>query len=87
MECRTSCAACCIAPSIHTPLPGMPAGKPAGHACVNLDSESLRCKIWNQPNYPDLCRRFQAQKDICGEDRDQALQILLFLEEATSPTH
>ncbi|MBF7801077.1 YkgJ family cysteine cluster protein, partial [Klebsiella pneumoniae] len=29
MECRTDCGACCIAPSISSPIPGMPQGKPA----------------------------------------------------------
>ncbi|MBV6674737.1 YkgJ family cysteine cluster protein, partial [Klebsiella pneumoniae] len=24
MECRTDCGACCIAPSISSPIPGMP---------------------------------------------------------------
>ncbi|HAI50813.1 MAG TPA: zinc/iron-chelating domain-containing protein, partial [Enterobacteriaceae bacterium] len=28
MECRPDCGACCIAPSISTPIPGMPHGKP-----------------------------------------------------------
>ncbi|WP_431264462.1 YkgJ family cysteine cluster protein [Roseateles chitinivorans] len=32
MDCRPSCAACCIAPSISSPIPGMPDGKPAGCA-------------------------------------------------------
>ncbi|MFS9540720.1 YkgJ family cysteine cluster protein, partial [Klebsiella pneumoniae] len=26
MECRTDCGACCIAPSISSPIPGMPQG-------------------------------------------------------------
>ncbi|HCL3974602.1 TPA: YkgJ family cysteine cluster protein, partial [Pseudomonas aeruginosa] len=26
MQCRAGCGACCIAPSISSPLPGMPAG-------------------------------------------------------------
>ena len=30
MECRSGCAACCIAPSISSAIPGMPDGKPAG---------------------------------------------------------
>ncbi|MCF5019628.1 YkgJ family cysteine cluster protein, partial [Pseudomonas lactis] len=29
MKCREGCGACCIAPSISSPLPGMPQGKPA----------------------------------------------------------
>ena len=30
MNCREGCGACCIAPSISSPIPGMPHGKPAG---------------------------------------------------------
>ncbi|MGU7695722.1 YkgJ family cysteine cluster protein, partial [Escherichia coli] len=29
MECRPDCGACCTAPSISSPIPGMPDGKPA----------------------------------------------------------
>ncbi|NYZ53719.1 YkgJ family cysteine cluster protein, partial [Escherichia coli] len=29
MECRPGCGACCTAPSISSPIPGMPDGKPA----------------------------------------------------------
>ena len=43
MDCRPRCAACCIAPSISSPIPGMPEGKPAGVACVQLDAD-LRCR-------------------------------------------
>jgi Fe-S-cluster containining protein len=27
MDCRAGCGACCIAPSISSPIPGMPDGK------------------------------------------------------------
>ncbi|HFY5777145.1 TPA: YkgJ family cysteine cluster protein, partial [Salmonella enterica subsp. enterica serovar Typhimurium] len=27
MDCRSGCGACCIAPSISSPIPGMPYGK------------------------------------------------------------
>ena len=33
-ECRPGCAACCIAPSISSPIPGMPDGNVAGAVCV-----------------------------------------------------
>ncbi|HLV28200.1 MAG TPA: YkgJ family cysteine cluster protein, partial [Burkholderiaceae bacterium] len=29
MDCRPHCGACCTAPSISSPIPGMPQGKPA----------------------------------------------------------
>jgi len=30
MECRPHCGACCTAPSISSPIPGMPNGKMSG---------------------------------------------------------
>lgn len=85
MECRPHCAACCIAPSIIAPLPNMPDGKPAGIPCANLDSVTLRCTIWQQENYPKLCARFQAEESVCGNSRDEALEIIRILEEDTRP--
>jgi Fe-S-cluster containining protein len=82
--CRPGCAACCIAPSISSPLPGMPNGKPAGVPCVNLDENRL-CRVWNTPSYPDVCKGFKAEKWVCGENRDQALATLRILEHVTRP--
>ena len=84
MQCREGCGACCIAPSITQPLPGMPAGKPAGVRCVHLD-HSLRCELFGDPSRPALCGAFRAEPDICGDDRDQALQIIATLELASFP--
>jgi Fe-S-cluster containining protein len=84
MQCRRGCGACCIAPSISTPLPGMPHGKPAGVPCVNLD-ESLDCKLFNHASRPDFCSRLQAAPDMCGDNRDQALITLHRLETLTNP--
>lgn len=85
MECRPFCAACCIAPSISSPLPGMPHGKPAGVPCVNLDRETLRCTIWETAVYPPVCRNFRPSLENCGNSREEALRILAKLEEATRP--
>ena len=41
MECRAGCGACCTAPSISSPIPGMPHGKPAGVRCVQLSDDNL----------------------------------------------
>ena len=84
MECRTHCGACCIAPSIAEPFYGMPAGKLAGVACVHLD-EQMRCEIFSDARRPALCDRFQAEPAHCGSDREEALQLLFVLEQATSP--
>ena len=49
MECRAGCAACCVAPSISSPIPGMPHGKPAGVRCVQLTQDGL-CGIFGRPD-------------------------------------
>jgi Fe-S-cluster containining protein len=82
--CRPHCAACCIAPSINTPLPAMPGGKPAGVPCVQLDEE-LRCKVFGKPERPAFCYSLQASVEMCGESRDHALAWLAQLEHATKP--
>jgi hypothetical protein len=84
MECRTGCAACCIAPSIVQAIPNMPEGKAAGERCANLDPETLACKIWETDDYPELCRAFQPDPAFCGSNRSEALQILNFVEAETS---
>lgn len=63
----------------------MPDGKPAGIMCVNLDPLSYRCRIWGSALYPDTCRRFSAEKSVCGENRDEALEIISLLERQTAP--
>ena len=83
-ECRSSCGACCIAPSISSPIPGMPNGKPAGEYCINLDATTLRCQIWGTPEYPDVCRGFQPKLENCGNSQEEAIKILLDLENLTS---
>lgn len=85
MICRSGCGACCIAPSIVSPLPGMPNGKPAGKACVNLDPVTRTCRIWGDDNYPDVCRQFQASSEHCGETAEQALELLDHWEQLTNP--
>ena len=84
MKCREHCGACCIAASIAHPIPGMPLGKPAGVACVNLDPEDLSCRIWGTALYPDTCDRFTPELPVCGESREQALQLITALEIDTS---
>ena len=82
MKCRTGCGACCIAPSITSAIPGMPDGKPAGVRCVQLDDD-MRCRIFGQPQRPAVCAAFTAETDICGDDREFALQTLTELEAVT----
>lgn len=85
MICRSECGACCIAPSISSPIPGMPHGKPAGVPCIQLD-EQLRCRIFGQPERPACCSGLQASLEMCGEKREGALIWLTRLEALTAPT-
>ncbi len=84
MDCRSGCAACCIAPSISTPIPGMPAGKPAGVPCVQLD-EQLRCRLFGMPERPAVCVQLRPEPGMCGASRSEALATLTALELATTP--
>ncbi|MDM3872550.1 YkgJ family cysteine cluster protein [Porticoccus sp. W117] len=83
MNCRPNCGACCIAPSINNPIPGMPNGKPAGVMCANLDPVDYHCRIWGTADYPDVCRRFLPAAYVCGSDREQALKLIGELERST----
>lgn len=85
MDCRPGCGACCVAPSISSPLPGMPDGKPAGVRCVNLDAAGL-CRLWGKPDYPPVCRDFRPSPWVCGEDAASALALIAALEKETDPS-
>ncbi|MBP7522336.1 MAG: YkgJ family cysteine cluster protein [Leptothrix sp. (in: Bacteria)] len=88
MDCRPGCAACCIAPSISSPIPGtpgMPDGKPAGVPCVQLDG-ALRCRLFGHPGRPAVCASLQPSAAMCGPDRAHALQWLGWMEDATRPS-
>ena len=81
--CRPGCAACCIAPSISSAIPGMPDGKPADVRCVQLD-ESGRCRLFGKPERPPVCSGLQPQDEMCGDSREHALFYLQRLEALTS---
>lgn len=83
-NCRPGCAACCIAPSISSPMPGLPGGKPAGLACPHLDAD-LRCRLFGQSERPEVCRSLPPSLEMCGNDRAHALHFLHTLEQATRP--
>lgn len=82
MDCRPKCAACCIAISISSPIPGMPNGKAAGEPCIQL-ADDFSCKIFGQPERPKTCILFQAEKDFCGRSTEEAFIILSDLEKGT----
>ncbi|MES3024755.1 MAG: YkgJ family cysteine cluster protein [Pseudomonadota bacterium] len=83
-SCRAGCGACCTAPSITSPIPGMPNGKPAGVRCVQLGSDE-RCLIFGRPERPAFCRGLQPSAEMCGASREQAIRWLGDLERATAP--
>lgn len=84
MDCRPDCGACCTAPSISSPIPGMPKGKPANTRCVQL-SESNLCMIFGSPLRPKVCSGLQPGVEMCGSSRAQAMIYLLELEALTAP--
>lgn len=84
LGCREGCGACCIAPSIVSPLPGMPAGKPAGIPCVHLD-DGYRCRLFGKPERPSFCSGLKPSEEMCGADRQAALLTLEAWEKATCP--
>ncbi|QQX60676.1 YkgJ family cysteine cluster protein [Pseudomonas chlororaphis] len=83
MNCREGCGACCIAPSISTPIPGMPNGKPAGERCIHLSVELL-CGLFGQPERPAVCGAFQADVEVCGGSREEAIRLLGWWERVTA---
>jgi Fe-S-cluster containining protein len=83
LSCRMGCGACCIAPSISSPIPGMPHGKPAGVRCVQLTDEN-RCAIFGQPERPKVCGGLRPDAEMCGPDRDYAMDWITGLERATA---
>jgi len=84
MECRIGCAACCIAPSISSPVPGMEGGKPAGVRCVQL-SEDSRCRIFGSDQRPAVCSSLRPNTEMCGSCAEEAMQHLTELERLTNP--
>jgi Fe-S-cluster containining protein len=84
LACRSGCGACCIAPSITSPIPGMPHGKRAGERCVQLLPD-MRCAIFGQSERPAFCASLRPTQEMCGASREEALAFLARLETATKP--
>lgn len=79
MKCRIGCGACCIALSISEGMPNHPNGKKAGEICKNMN-EDKTCSIWDTKSYPKTCGKFQAEKSWCGDNFNNAIEILTDLE-------
>lgn len=62
----------------------MPEGKPAGARCVQLRADQ-GCAIFGDPRRPAVCAGLKPSPEMCGETREQALQFLARLEQATAP--
>lgn len=84
MECRVGCGACCIAPSISSPIPGMPEGKPAGVRCVQLTTDN-KCMLFGKPERPLVCSNLKPSREMCGLLDGDAFSFLSYLERATRP--
>ncbi len=75
------CGACCIIPSISSPIPGMPNGKPAGTPCIHL-TENYACALFNSDSRPKVCSKFTPEEVICGNSPQEARENLKQLEES-----
>lgn len=84
MNCRIGCAACCIAPSISSPIPGLPEGKPAGVRCPQLTDDN-RCRIFGTAERPAVCGSLRPSREMCADSDAEALEWLTQLELATRP--
>ncbi|MBK5277078.1 MAG: YkgJ family cysteine cluster protein [Desulfuromonadales bacterium] len=84
MKCRVGCAACCIAPSISSPIPGMRNGKPAGMRCIQLTNDNL-CNIFGTVHRPSVCGSLQPNREMCGSSSREAMKILTQWEYLTQP--
>lgn len=61
----------------------MPLGKAAGERCAHLSVDYL-CGLFGRPERPVVCAAFAADPAVCGEDRDEAIRLLGWLEQATT---
>jgi uncharacterized protein len=85
MDCRVGCGACCIVPSITSPIPGMPDGKPAFVRCVQL-TDAHRCALFGKSERPAVCVNLKASEEMCGSRNEEAFERLVQLEILTRPS-
>lgn len=62
----------------------MPDGKPAGVRCVQLTDDN-RCKLFGQPNRPEVCNNLRPAEEMCGASDEEAMAFLAHLEKVTAP--
>jgi len=61
----------------------MPYGKPAGVRCLHLTADNL-CGLFGRVGRPAVCSAFGADPVVCGNDRDDAIRLLGWWEQATA---
>ena len=83
VECRPGCAACCIAVSISSPIPGMPNGKEAGERCIQLDENNM-CMLFGKTERPTVCSGLKPSFEMCGKSNAEAFDFLENLERETN---
>jgi hypothetical protein len=52
--------------------------------CIQL-ADDLTCKIYFSADRPAVCRNLQPSMEMCGKNREEALDYLAMLEKATAP--
>lgn len=82
IECRLGCAACCIAVSISSPIPGMLNGKEAGERCIQLSGDNL-CLLFGKSERPKVCSGLKPSYEMCGRSNAEAFAYLENLEKET----
>ena len=82
-DCRPGCAACCIAVSISSAIPGMPNGKKAGERCIQLNEKNL-CRLFGKAGRPDVCSGLMPSSEMCGKSNAEAFAYLENLERVTN---
>ena len=56
----------------------MPAGKPAGVDCIQLDAQR-RCRLFGQSERPQVCAQLQPSVEMCGSRDDGGVHARLYL--------
>ncbi|TDM06161.1 MAG: hypothetical protein C4K60_16105 [Ideonella sp. MAG2] len=77
MNCRPHCAACCTAPSISSPIPGMPHGEAV--AFQRLDQRLATCLLGRGS---PITTTHQALADELGTVREMVTRLLKRFEQA-----
>jgi len=57
-------------------------GPDAGERCLHLSVDNL-CALFDKPERPAVCSAFGADAAVCGSSREEALQLIEWLEGET----